>query len=134
MVGFSILKNDQTLFQESVLVQADGTTEASFSIDNPKLWFPHGYGGQDLYEFRATTLSAGANISITSKKIGFRKAELIQEPDEVGKSFYFRINGRDVFCGGSDWIPADSFTPRVTPERYRKWLQMMVDGYQSMIR
>jgi beta-mannosidase len=27
----------------------------------------------------------------------------------VGKTFYFRVNGVDVFCGGSDWIPADSF-------------------------
>jgi beta-mannosidase len=33
----------------------------------------------------------------------------VQTPDSVGKTFYFRVNGVDVFCGGSDWIPADSF-------------------------
>jgi hypothetical protein len=69
-----------------------------------------------------------------SRRTGFRKGELIQEPDAIGKTFYFRINNIDVFCGGSDWIPADSFTPRVTSEKYRKWLEMMVDGYQVMIR
>jgi beta-mannosidase len=70
----------------------------------------------------------------TTRRTGFRRGQLIQEPDEVGKTFFFRINNMDVFCGGSDWIPADSFTPRVSAEKYRKWLQMMVDGYQVMIR
>jgi beta-mannosidase len=134
LVEFSILKNKRILFRNSTSVQEDGTAEVDFSIQNPDLWFPHGYGDQDLYEVQASIDSASSNPFVTSKKIGFRKAELIQERDDVGKSFYFRINGRHVFCGGSDWIPADSFTPRVTAERYKKWLQILVDGNQSMIR
>lgn len=52
---------------------------------------------------------------------------------------------------GSNWIPADSFlttyvgfesnvcalltkTRSVTPQRYRDWLQLVVDGNQNMIR
>jgi beta-mannosidase len=79
-------------------------------------------------------LANGVEVHEATRRTGFRKGELIQEPDKVGKTFFFRVNGVDVFCGGSDWIPADSFTPRVTEETYRKWLEMMVDGYQLMIR
>lgn len=87
-----------------------------------------------MYDFVATVSPDDKSIDTTYRRIGFRKAELVQEPDAVGKSFFFRINNIDVFCGGSDWIPADSFTPRITAQRYRKWLEMMVDGFQVMIR
>lgn len=132
-VEFTIRKNKNIIFQQSARILPDHTSQVEFSIDAPELWFPHGYGRQELYEFEATPLQVKSELGMT-KRVGFRKVELVQTPDEIGKSFYFRINGYDVFCGGSNWIPADSFTPRIAAERYRSWLQMMVDGYQTMIR
>lgn len=133
-VEFIIRKNKSIIFQQSARILPDHTSHVDFSIDAPELWFPHGYGRQELYEFEATPLQVNSDLFGMTKRIGFRKVELVQSRDEIGKSFYFRVNEYDVFCGGSDWIPADSFTPRVTPEKYRTWLQMMVDGYQTMIR
>ena len=127
-----------------------------FTIDDANLWFPHGYGAQPLYTFTAelrhrshspkleqeeekddwttlsTTLPSGIHKLV--KKIGLRHVELVQRPDKIGKTFYFRINGVEAFCGGSNWIPADNFTPRISEERYRRWLQTMVDGNQIMVR
>jgi beta-mannosidase len=133
-VTFTIQRATNKIFTRTTNVQADGLARASFALDNVQLWYPHGYGGQPMYDFIATVSPDDKCIDTTYRRIGFRKAELIQEADAVGKAFFFRINDIDVFCGGSDWIPADSFTPRITAERYRKWLEMMVDGYQVMIR
>jgi beta-mannosidase len=133
-VEFIIRKNKSIIFQQSARILPDHTSQVDFSIDAPELWFPHGYGRQELYEFEATPLQAQSELFGMTKRVGFRKAELVQSPDEIGKSFYFRVNGYDIFCGGSNWIPADSFTPRVSANKYRSWLQMMVDGYQTMIR
>ena len=132
-VTFAVFDGDTLVFKESANI-SDGVAKVEFHVNNPKLWYPHGYGKQPLYKITATVLADGAEVHEASRRTGFRKGELIQEPDAVGKTFYFRINGVDVFCGGSDWIPADSFTPRVTEEKYRRWLEMMVDGYQLMIR
>jgi beta-mannosidase len=132
-VVFKVEDEDKTVFKESAQV-SDGVATAEFRIKDPKLWYPHGYGDQPLYRITATLSADGIDLHEATRRTGFRKGELVQEPDEVGKTFYFRINGVDVFCGGSDWIPADSFTPRVSEDRYRKWLEMMVDGYQVMIR
>ena len=52
----------------------------------------------------------------------FRTAELVQEPyadGRFGESFYFRINGVPIWAKGSNWVPADSFESRVTPEAVR---------------
>lgn len=133
-VTFNIQRATNTIFTRTISVQADGYSKASFAIDNVQLWYPHGYGGQPMYDFVATVSPDDKSIDTTYRRIGFRKAELVQEPDSIGKTFFFRMNNVDVFCGGSDWIPADSFTPRITAERYRKWLKMMVDGHQVMIR
>lgn len=134
MVRISIALTDRVLFEHDVPVNSDGTATTDFEIDEVNLWYPHGYGDQPLYEVTATICSREQSLHTTSRKTGFRKAELIQDFDDIGRSFYFRINGVDVFCGGSDWIPADSFTTRITADRYKKWLQTLVDGNQVMIR
>jgi beta-mannosidase len=132
-VAFAVYDGDKLVFKETTQVTG-GTGKVEFHVNNPKLWFPHGYGEQPLYRVTATAMSGGVKVHEVARRTGFRKGELVQEPDAVGKTFFFRVNGVDVFCGGSDWIPADSFTPRVTEDTYRKWLQTLVDGYQIMIR
>jgi beta-mannosidase len=132
-VIFTVQDGEKQVFKESADVR-DGIAKVEFHVNNPKLWYPHGYGEQPLYKITATARTGGVDLHKVTRKTGFRRGELIQQPDKIGKTFFFRINGIDVFCGGSDWIPADSFTPRVTEERYRKWIEMMVDGYQIMIR
>ncbi|KAK8182749.1 putative beta-mannosidase [Phyllosticta citribraziliensis] len=125
----------KTALHVEAQVDDHGVAKAQFIIDSPALWWPHGYGSQPLYSIKSVLLSAdGTEVDERTQRLGIRKAELVQQPDDVGKSFFFRINNTDVFCGGSDWIPADSFTPRITTARYRSWLQTMVDGHQVMVR
>ncbi|KAL5115715.1 hypothetical protein ACEQ8H_006427 [Pleosporales sp. CAS-2024a] len=132
-VTFEVYDGEKMAFKECATVN-NGTASVEFHVSSPKLWYPHGYGDQPLYHVTAAASIGEVVVHRVSRRTGFRKSELIQEPDAIGKSFYFRVNDIDVFCGGSDWIPADSFTPRVSEEKYRKWLEMMVDGYQIMIR
>jgi beta-mannosidase len=108
--------------------------QVTFSVDKPALWWPHGYGEQTLYDVSVSLLRNGEQVDQTSKKFGIRTAEVVQQPDKHGKSFFFRINGMDIFCGGSCWIPADSLLPAISAERYRKWIELMVAGRQVMIR
>lgn len=97
-------------------------------------WMPNGYGKQTLYDIDFRLLAEDHEIHTVRKRTGFRKVELVQRPDKHGKSFFFRINGVDIFCGGSCWIPSDSFLTNVTPARLRSWLELMVPANQKMIR
>lgn len=122
------------VFRTESDVRADGLAQASFSIQNPSLWYPHGYGSQPRYSLHCELIVGGSTVQLLTKRIGFRRAELIQEVDIYGKSFYFRVNGIDVFAGGSCWIPADNFIPRISPEKYREWMKLMVESNQVMTR
>ena len=107
----------------------DNKVSASIIVDNPKLWWPAGYGEQNLYE-----LKVSIGDQVFSHKIGLREVELVNEDDEVGTSMMFRINGVDVFCKGANWIPCDAFMNRQTPEKYRYLLESAVDANMNMIR
>ena len=133
-VSFVLSLDGKSIFESVVKVGNGRFAKAEFNLDAPALWYPHGYGAQPLYQISASLMSGEIYLHEVSKKFGVRRAELIQQEDKHGKSFYFRINNVDVFCGGSDWIPADSFTPRISHEKYRHWLELMVDGNQCMIR
>ncbi|KAL8382510.1 hypothetical protein RB595_006338 [Gaeumannomyces hyphopodioides] len=119
-----------------------GAASATFHIQKPALWYPIRYGEQPLYKVKATLLagddetSAAAEVDTASKRIGLRRAELVQQPlkDQPGTSFFFRVNNVPIFCGGSNWIPADSFIPRISANRYRDWVKLVADGNQFMIR
>lgn len=44
------------------------------------------------------------------------------------------VNSHSLSTLGSNWIPADNFLTNITAERYRAWLQLLVDGNQNMVR
>lgn len=115
----------------------DGAVSTSFSIEQPELWYPHGYGKQPLYHLTATLKSEqGEVLDVITKRIGVRKARVVQRPlkDQPGTTFFFEVNNIPIFCGGSNWIPADNFIPRISEKKYKDWLQLFVDGNQIMAR
>lgn len=69
-------------------------------LEGAKLWWPRGYGGQNLYDVRVRIFDAegGTVLAEHNQRVGFRKAELVQERDGYGQSFYFRVNDIDVFA------------------------------------
>ncbi len=121
----------------SVNIQLDpGTNHVSLPIRiaNPKLWYPLGYGAQDRYQFKAEVRTGKALAAHADLKTGLRSVELRRELDDIGKSFYFVINGIPVFAKGADMIPYDSFPSRVTDEQRRYILQSARDAHMNMVR
>jgi len=111
-----------------------GQADAILNVESPLLWWPAGYGDQELYDLRVRLRKGGDELDARDVRIGFRTCELEREPDEAGESFIFKINGRRIFCKGANWIPADSFPWRVTHEKYRRLLEMAVDQNMNMLR
>ena len=106
-----------------------GQAKAELAIANPALWWPAGQGAQPLHDL---TVTMGAQV--LTRRIGLRQAELITEKDAVGLGFKVRINGRDVFCKGANWIPADALAGRITKADTRDLLQSAKDAHMNMIR
>ena len=131
-----ILTLDGKEIASAAVKASRGHATHNFRITNPSLWYPIRYGEQPLYTLTATLHNSSDPIDNVSKKLGLRRAELVQRPmiDQPGTTFFFQVNNIPIFCGGSDWIPADNFIPRITKEKYYDWVRLVADGNQFMIR
>lgn len=115
--------------QEVTTFLIDGTATVVLTINDPDLWWPAGQGDQPLYD-----LSVKAGEAKSTRRIGLRSLELVTEKDDIGLGFKVRVNGRDIFCKGANWIPADALPSRITQEKTRDLLQSAVDANMNMLR
>nr|WP_244658726.1 glycoside hydrolase family 2 protein [Ciceribacter thiooxidans] len=100
-----------------------------FHIEAPKLWWPAGSGEQALY-----CLTVEIPGEVVTRQIGLRTVELVTGADEAGSRFAFRINGREIFCRGANWIPADALFSRTSREKTEDLLRSAVEANMNMIR
>ncbi|KAF9247262.1 glycoside hydrolase family 2 protein [Melanogaster broomeanus] len=111
--------------------------EFNFSSGELDLWYPVQYGNQPIYTIEVITSDANGTVCDSrTETVAFRRVRVVEEPliDQPGKTFLFEVNNLRIFCGGSNWIPGDSFLTTMTTERYRAWLQLLIDGNQNMVR
>ncbi|WFS02550.1 beta-mannosidase [Rhizobium tumorigenes] len=100
-----------------------------FHIDEPRLWWPAGSGEPALYR-----LSVETGNEVVTRQIGLRTIELITDKDAAGSRFAFKVNGREIFCRGANWIPADALFSRSSREKTEDLLQSAADVHMNMIR
>ena len=105
-----------------------------YEIKKPKLWWTNGLGTANLYPFEINLSKNKVQLSLKKLNIGLRTIELIQEKDGIGKSFYFKLNGKPVFMKGANYIPPDSFLPSATNSTYKDIVQNAVDANMNMLR
>lgn len=116
------------------LMMRDGRLVRKQTIDNPQLWWPRGQGEQHIYADAWTFIDGKTKIVENEVKFGIKTAELIQEKDQWGTSYYFKINGRTIFCKGADYIPQDIFPARVKEADIRKMVEDMAESNFNMVR
>jgi beta-mannosidase len=129
---YTILINHQS--QDFSLKKGKNKIEIPFKIENPRLWQPNGWGEPNLYTLKISLQKNSKIISDKEVRIGLRTVELVQQKDGKGKSFYFKVNGNPLYIKGSNWIPGDSFSPRITKEKYQKLIKDSKEANMNMLR
>ena len=108
--------------------------ELDIEIDRPKLWWPNGSGKQHLYDANLVVYNQQDTLARDIQKIGLRTIELVNEPDSIGTSFYFKVNDVPLFMKGANYVPQDVFLPRVKREDYVRLLTQVKDAGMNMLR
>lgn len=85
---------------EKKIIVIDPLTNPILKISNPKLWWPNGYGMQNLYEVKLKFVTSDGRISDIKKfKTGIRKITYSEE----GGKLKIWINGKRFIARGGNW-------------------------------
>ena len=113
----------------------DGTGRCEVDVPAAELWWPLGEGAQPLYDVAVTLCDAhGEALDAQTRRVGFRTVEVVQTPDDIGRSFEVHVNGRRLWVRGVNWIPDDIFPERVSAQRYRTRLGQAADAGVNLVR
>ncbi|KAL4908767.1 hypothetical protein BDW74DRAFT_173998 [Aspergillus multicolor] len=129
---------------DSVIVTGKTITGMTIISDlEPKLWWPSGLGAQNLYNITITVHSPTEQVAQVTKRTGFRTIFLNQrnitdtqlaQGVAPGANWHFEVNGKEFYAKGSNFIPPDTFWPRVTKEKMSRLFDAVVAGHQNMLR
>lgn len=105
-----------------------------FDILQPKLWWSNGLGEPYLYDFQFELQMDGKLVGQHALDYGVRTIQLVQTPDDAGRSFYFEVNGVPVFMKGANVIPSNTLTPSVDQATYDRLIRNTVEANMNMLR
>lgn len=115
-------------------IVCDKTTCGRLALANPRLWWPNGYGEQNLYTCRLECLVDGTVSDTRDVTFGIRKYEyetfVNSEGFEVWK---FKVNGEPIFLKGGNWGISE-YLLRCHGEDYETKIKLHVDMNFNMIR
>ncbi|MBN1599333.1 MAG: glycoside hydrolase family 2 protein [Bacteroidales bacterium] len=128
--------SDKVIAAKNIKLEEDNTEniELNFKIEDPKLWWPNGYGEPYIYSFKTCLYKDDKLLDKEITKTGIRTIEVIREKDSVGTSFYFSVNGVPVFAKGANYIPNDCFVTRVGEDKYKTIISSAAEANMNMLR
>ena len=103
-----------------------------FRIQNPRLWWPHPFGEQPLYDLKLYFKDATGKISdVNELRYGIREIKTEKDPITGGRKFY--VNGQPVFVRGGNYINSD-WLLRLSKSRYEAEVRFHREMNLNMIR
>lgn len=128
----------KTVWEKTVPVESR-VTKLNATIRDPQWWWPNGAGEHPLYRVTAEQLADnGAVLDRREIETGLRTVSIERIPDSnatnANTSFTLVVNGTRIFAKGGNWVPADPFPARITPDKYARLLGQAQDAGINMLR
>jgi hypothetical protein len=125
-------------FQKSVELPAHSTQKITFDpkstsalhMNHPRLWWPNGYGPQNLYNLHLAFIQNGAPSDAQDVSFGVRKITY-SVPDS--ENLTISVNGARVFIRGGNW-GLDEMLKRIPRERLEAEIRMHQIANINLIR
>ncbi|MGB6975665.1 MAG: sugar-binding domain-containing protein [Terracidiphilus sp.] len=112
------------------LVKFDSTTTPALHVEHPRLWWPNGYGPQNLYSLHLS-FQAGHKVSDAEDvSFGVRK---ITYSVPGAETLTISVNGVPVFIRGGDW-GLDEAMKRIPRSRLETLIRLHKLAHLNLIR
>jgi len=104
------------------------------TIEHPTLWWPNEMGKQTLYNFEVRLLKDGKVLDSRTFKSGIKTFEMVDEPDSIGRAFYFKVNGVPMYAKGANYVPEEMIETWINPDNTLRLLRQAKEAHFNMLR
>ena len=104
------------------------------TIDNPQLWWPNEMGEQPVYDFEVVLKKGNKVLDSKQFKSGIRTFEMVDEPDSIGRAFYFKVNGVPFYAKGANYVPEEMIETWNDVDHTIQLLEQAKDAHFNMLR
>ena len=104
------------------------------TIDNPQIWWPNEMGEQPLYDFEVVLKKNDKVLDSMSFKSGIRTFEMMDEPDSIGRAFYFKVNGVPMYAKGANYVQEEMIETWINADNTLRLLRQAKDAHFNMLR
>lgn len=104
---------------------------SDYNLANPKLWWPNGYGPQNLYDVKVKFTAANRLSDQQLMKVGVREIQTAW--NDHTHSRQIAVNGQKVFIKGGNWVISDAML-RLSDLRYDAEVRFHRDMNLNLIR
>lgn len=119
---------------DTTFVSLNASEMKQFVLNNPKLWWPNGYGEPNLYSCHVKCLTDGKLSDERTFRFGIKKYEYKIEKNKVGYPVLnLYINGQRIFVKGGNWGMSE-YLLRCHDEAYREKILLHKDMNFNTIR
>jgi len=108
--------------------------EIPLPVKNADLWWPKGYGNQNLYTLDVKITQGGFLTDEVKQLAGIKKCELVTKDEKGKNTFYLKINGKKIIIHGQNLIPLDYIKSYRCKEEYMRVFDMLENQYVNMVR
>lgn len=126
---------ENNLVQKKVLLPAHSTQQIQLpdlTLKNPKLWWPNGYGEQNLYKLQLKFTSK-QNMLLDEESVTVGVRQINNEWNSHTNSMQTLVNGQKIFIKGGNWIISDAML-RFNDDRYDAEVRFHRDMNLNLIR
>ena len=103
-------------------------------IDSPQLWWPNEMGEQPLYDFEVVLKKGNTVLDSKKFKSGIRTFEMVDEPDSIGRAFYFKVNGVPMYAKGANYVPEEMIETWINADNTLRLLRQAKEAHFNMLR
>jgi len=114
----------------SQVVKLNPATNPQLRLNNPKLWWPNGFGQPNLHPLRLSFDINGAVSDTKAMNIGIRKVTYFVDGSN---NLTLSVNGVKVYAKGGDWGMDDAMK-RISAERMDTLIRLHRDANYNIIR
>ncbi len=111
--------------------------EETFSVPNPRLWYPNGTGSPDIYKTSISLLVNGKVTDNIEFDFGIRTIEQVRSAGirtgDRWQNWQFVVNGKKLFIKGINWMPVDALYD-LTADKYDWAVKMAKNAGIQMFR